>query len=351
MSPTEPTTEPLRWQPEVLSECFPGRPAVKDLRPLAGDASTRSYYRVTLDPVPGAPATVLVMQLDPRQPDTGLDWLEIQRYLAGCGLPVPAVYGGDSWAGLIFLEDLGDDTLETRLRKGGDGEQERWYDAAVDLLAEVQVRAVAPEGPAFQRRFDEPKLMAEFDFMLEQYAGGLLGLPLDDETRRSARAATARACRTLAGLETGFAHRDFHSRNLMVSGGRLVMIDFQDARLGPCQYDLVSLLRDSYVRLPEALVSEKKERFLRRKEALEGRRIDREAFDSAFDLMSVQRNLKAVGTFAFQARERGNPRYLPYIEPTLDLARRTLTRRAEFKDLKEALEGVLPPLRTPGGSA
>jgi len=347
MTPSNEDSVALRPRAETLAASLPGAPRAADVQTLAGDASTRAYFRLALEYAPGTsgPATVLLMQFDRHQTDAALDWLEIQRTLATLQLPVPEVYGGDPQAGLLCLQDLGDVTLGTRLAGADDRESNLWYDRAVDLLADMQSRVVEPEGPAFARRFDVEKLMWEFDFMLEHYVEGLLELKLSAAARQAVRHEMQKICEDLAALETCFAHRDYHSRNLMVWGDQLVMIDFQDARLGPPQYDLVSLLRDSYVTLPENLVADKKERFLKRKENLEGHRIDREAFDAGFDLMSVQRNLKAVGTFAYQARARGNRRYLPHIAPTLDYVRATLKRRPEMRTLGAALEEALPPLR------
>jgi hypothetical protein len=124
-------------------------------------------------------------------------------------------------------------------------------------------------------------------------------------------------------------HRDYHSRNLMWRDGRLCIIDFQDARLGPDTYDLVSLLRDSYVDLPERVVDELIAYFL----ALSGRPADDAEFRRRFDLMALQRNLKALGTFGYQTTARRNPVYIQYIPRTLKHARENLHKHARFGPL------------------
>jgi aminoglycoside/choline kinase family phosphotransferase len=128
-------------------------------------------------------------------------------------------------------------------------------------------------------------------------------------------------------------HRDFHSRNLMSHADKLYWIDFQDSRLGPATYDLASLLRDSYVDLEEEFVADRAEEF--RQRALPGE--PRETFARRFELVSVQRNLKALGTFGYMATVRQNPIYLQYVPRTLVNARRNLLRHSELAGLHRVL--------------
>jgi aminoglycoside/choline kinase family phosphotransferase len=136
-------------------------------------------------------------------------------------------------------------------------------------------------------------------------------------------------------------HRDYHSRNLMLSQGQLYLIDFQDARMGPDTYDLASLLRDSYVDLPEDFVAERLEEF--RQRAVPGE--SRDTFLRRFELMSIQRNLKALGTFGYMSTSRGTDVYLPYVPRTLANARRNLVRHPELSGLHRALARHLEELR------
>jgi len=135
-------------------------------------------------------------------------------------------------------------------------------------------------------------------------------------------------------------HRDYHSRNLMLFADRLYWIDFQDARMGPASYDLASLLRDAYVDVPEELQEELQERF--RQKAAPGEA--RDVFRRRFDLMCVQRNLKALGTFGYMATVRQNPVYLPYIPRTLAHARRNLSLYPELERLRRTLARHVPGL-------
>jgi N-acetylmuramate 1-kinase len=135
-------------------------------------------------------------------------------------------------------------------------------------------------------------------------------------------------------------HRDYHSRNLMPHDGRLYWIDFQDARMGPSSYDLASLLRDAYVDVPEALQQDLEERF--RQQAAPDE--PREVFRRRYELMCVQRNLKALGTFGFMATVRQNPVYLQYIPRTIDHARHNLSRYPELERLHRTLARHVPEL-------
>jgi aminoglycoside/choline kinase family phosphotransferase len=129
----------------------------------------------------------------------------------------------------------------------------------------------------------------------------------------------------------------------MVVGDALYVIDFQDARMGPDTYDLVSLLRDSYVDLPDALV----EPLIATFASAVGAR-DLQAFREQFDVMAMQRNLKALGTFGYQAVTRANPVYAQYVPRTLRYVRDNLTRRRRFDRLGEILTDMLPELRNAG---
>ena len=135
-------------------------------------------------------------------------------------------------------------------------------------------------------------------------------------------------------------HRDYHSRNLMLCDGSLHIIDFQDARMGPDTYDLVSLLRDSYVDINDSELDGFIAYFLAFKgisDAVEFRR--------RFDVMAVQRNLKALGTFGYQAAARGNPIYIQYIPRTLKYVHDNFSKHGRFARLRTILSAHIEELR------
>jgi len=198
--------------------------------------------------------------------------------------------------------------------------------------------------PAYHRRFDVKKLMWEFNFMLDYYVEEFCGFPLESLARKELREAFTPLCESLAAEKLYFTHRDYHSRNLMFDQDRLVLIDFQDARMGPCQYDLVSLLKDSYVKIEDTLVEELLDYYILLKEKEEGQRVDREKFDRIFYEMSIQRNLKAVGTFAYQSVKKNNSRYEDFIAPTLGYVRKTLGCRFQGASLQKVFSKHIPGL-------
>jgi aminoglycoside/choline kinase family phosphotransferase len=186
--------------------------------------------------------------------------------------------------------------------------------------------------------------MWEFNFMLDYYVDEFCDSPLENSARKELRGVFTPLCESLAAEKFCFTHRDYHSRNLMFDQERLVLIDFQDARMGPCQYDLVSLLKDSYVKIEDALVEKLIDYYIFLKEKEEGQKVDRERFKDIFDKMSIQRNLKAVGTFAYQSVKKNNNRYEGFIAPTLGYVRNVLKCRFKYSSLQKVLSKHIPGL-------
>jgi aminoglycoside/choline kinase family phosphotransferase len=181
--------------------------------------------------------------------------------------------------------------------------------------------------------FDIEKLSWELHYFEKHFLEGHLGRRLSVEDRATLAEGFHRLAEEISSWPRALCHRDFHSRNLMLHRETLYWIDFQDARMGPVTYDLASLLRDSYVSLPEELIAQMAEEF--RQKAAPGEA--RDTFGWRFELMSVQRNLKALGTFGFMASVRGNEVYLPYIPGTLASARRNLARHPELEAIWRVL--------------
>jgi aminoglycoside/choline kinase family phosphotransferase len=223
----------------------------------------------------------------------------------------------------------------------------RLYRQAVELLVRMQSQAthsVDSTCPAYHRKFDVKKLMWELNFMLDYYVGEFCGSPLESSARKELREVFTPLCESLAAEKLYFTHRDYHSRNLMCDQGHLILIDFQDARMGPCQYDLVSLLKDSYVNIEDTLVEELIDYYILLKEKEEGQKVDRERFRDIFDKMSIQRNLKAVGTFAYQSVKKNNNRYEGFINPALGYVRKALRCRFKGSSLQKVLSKHIPGL-------
>src|SRR5436190_13969752 len=153
--------------------------------------------------------------------------------------------------------------------------------------------------------FDVEKLTWELEYFVRHFVEGYRGIVLPASQRAVLAEEWSAVVEELASEVRVLCHRDYHSRNLMLHDGSLYIIDFQDARLGPDTYDLVSLLRDSYVDIGDRDLDELVAYFL----ALKGGH-DEQEFRRRFDLMALQRNLKALGTFGYQTAVRRNPVYI-----------------------------------------
>ncbi len=311
--------------------------------PLTGDASTRRYFRVLFA---GEPSIVLALHDGPIAFES-MTFVNVWRLLKTVPLPVPGILGHSNALGIMALEDLGDVTLQAHLGAASRAEHSALYREAVSFVAELQRRGAEIEPAGFVPytvSFDTEKLAWELQFFAKHFLEAYRGAQLSPAEREALAAEFAPIVEELASEPRVLCHRDYHSRNLMLHAGRLYIIDFQDARLGPDTYDLVSLLRDSYVDLSEAVVDELIGHFLTLKGGEAGVETTR-AFRRRFDLMALHRNLKALGTFGYQTSARGNTVYIQYIPRTLSYVRDNLARHARFARLREVLAAHLPELR------
>ena len=308
--------------------------------PLTGDASDRRYFRVHL---PDAPSIVLSLYADPFQFDT-LPFVNVARLLGQMPVPIPQVLGHADDIGVLALEDLGDVTLQAHLGAAPAAEHAALYRQAVALIATVQRRGAELQSAAFLPygiAFDVDKLTWELDFFIKHFIEAYRGVDIPPPARAALRTRFAEIVLELASEPRVLCHRDYHSRNLMIHEGRLYIIDFQDARMGPDTYDLVSLLRDSYVDLPDHTVDDLIAYFL----ALKGETEAEATFRDRFNLMALQRNLKALGTFGYQTTARRNPVYIQYIPRTLRYVRHNLEQIGRFGDLHGLLAELVDELR------
>lgn len=333
----QPTTEHLR---ALLNRAFPSTAADFQVTPLRGDASDRRYYRLRFATPTNGLASVILMRLAAPYTAGELPFTNVRRFLSTKGVSVPTIFYDDAPHGNVLLEDLGDATLESALREASHEHRARWYYEAVDMLLTIQQPTDMVAGAnciAFSLAFDADKLMWELDFFLTHMIEQLCGGHLPSEERATLRGQFWEISTILARQPRVLAHRDYHSRNLMRHQGHLYAIDFQDARLGPCQYDLASLLYDSYVVLPHDLRQALLNHYLEHATWAAAHR-DHEDFLRVFDYMCLQRNLKALGTFAFQIVVKGNQRYTSAIPPTLGYIQSHLARLPELEALRERLE-------------
>lgn len=320
---------------------------------LQGDASNRTYYRIRFRES-GHPGSLILMQLaEPEAfkkseekvtrsaiPVRELPYVNILNHLARWGVSVPKLYFYDRAAGWLFLEDLGDLTVETEVKGKKRNVIQRYYEQAIDELVKIQRRGIRSRNKtcvAFGRAFDVPLFMWEFDHFLEYGIPYCAGQDLASQDRRKIHSEFLKIATELADLPRTFTHRDYHSRNLMIHQTRIWILDFQDALMGPHVYDLASLLRDSYTILDESLVDELVAYY---RDCMTGPKSLRQspaAFRRLFDLMSIQRNLKAAGRFVYIHQVKHNPGFLPYISQTLGYVKRNLEKYPELSHLRQLL--------------
>jgi len=284
---------------------------------LTPDASTREYFRI---PWPKGTAIAAVY---PEPFDAAVHpYLDVTGLFARCNLPVPEVFDVDGDSGIIVQEDLGSRQLCQVFEEVSDDERESLLEQAIEIIARVQsATAIAYERDSIASRlaFDEPKLSWELSFFFEHYFGSYRKETLTHGESAELKAELNDIAAELAAVPRVLCHRDYHTANLMLDkAGKVRVVDHQDARMGPASYDLVSLLMDRQPATPSlAEVRAHRLFFLdaRRRYGLSA--IDPDDFSKEFRLMTIQRGLKAVGTFTCQTAVYGRgASYERHIRPT-----------------------------------
>ena len=292
---------------------------------LAGDGSDRCYYRVKARELS---KSLVLMQLSGTDAqalrDGGYDWVKIATLLHDRGVFVPRVIAAIPEHAALVIEDYGDVMLEgvvfAKAAAGDFASVRTYYRACQEMIAKFLAIPASPTAVWCRRSFDAERLAWELKFFQQHYLDAVLHLKLT-ATQEQAFTQESRALATaLAGAARFFVHRDFHSRNIMVYGDQLAVIDFQDARLGPAAYDLVSLCFDAYVPFTSAT----RRQLLDEGLAAIHRNLGADVFAEANELwrpMALQRQLKAIGSFGYLtlAKQRGD--YLRYVGPALKAIR------------------------------
>jgi N-acetylmuramate 1-kinase len=346
--------EELRDRARVLVGAWRRDLAIAELSPLAGDASSRRYFRVRLDGR-GPPTAVLLEQsgsglsissdeLSSIGAVSEMPFLNVQRYLRSRDIAVPEVYGIDAPHGLALLEDVGDTTLWDAARAAADPAP--LYQRAIDELVALQLAgAERPDAAciAFRQRFDARLFFWEFEHFLEYGFGGRDVAPSDRQWLRRRFGELAVSLANGPGVLT---HRDYHSWNLFVHEGRVRVIDFQDALLAPLPYDLATLLND---RATPTLVDRALERslvsyFCERRSAACGEALSAEEFLPRYFLFVLQKSLKIVGRFHYLEEVKGKRGYVAMLPHTFATLRRCFENLPELADVRLRLASSLPEL-------
>lgn len=280
------------------------------VKKLTGDASTRRYYRVYSE------NGNYVVCLDHPQEEVESKFTEVQKILFENNCRVPLIYDQRLKKGYLLEEDLGDETYLRAVSRSLGGESLlTLYKSALDLMIKIhQVDIKKYPGSCITSYcFDQKKYLEEINLTHHNFLEGYLGYEIQDKDRRILDDSFAEITFKIAQYPMVLTHRDYHSRNLMIKNKELVSIDFQDARPGVPQYDLVSLVEDCYFQLDnktkEALKLEYWESFLSKNDLGQ----TKQEFLSVYNLVAIQRIYKAIGSFSYIYQERSDARYLKYI--------------------------------------
>jgi aminoglycoside/choline kinase family phosphotransferase len=314
---------------------------------LTPDASTREYFRL---PWKGATAVAAVYP-EPFDPELH-PYIDVTRLFEAANLPVPSIIDVDAERGIIVQEDLGDRQLRRVFESTSDDECEAYVERAIQLIADIQAAtqlAYERDSIASRLAFDDAKLSWEMDFFVEHYFRSYRHEQLSHGEEAQLRAELNDVASELAARPRVLCHRDFHSSNLLVDQEEnLRIIDHQDARMGPASYDLVSLLLDRQTEVPSlAEIRQRRLFFLEERRARGLAEITPDDFAQEFRLMTVQRCLKACGTFSYQTGVAGRAAaYEQFIDPMLIIAAQAAEWLNRFPALRAAVAARVKPSST-----
>jgi aminoglycoside/choline kinase family phosphotransferase len=337
------------WGPETQ---------IKQSVPLTGDASSRSYARLTL--MGRGPATAVVMILAGSglaissdelavfaEPLKELPYVNVYRFLKSLGVRVPETYYDGSKEGFLLLEDIGDTPLREAATNKSAQEVERLYRQAIDQLVLLQVEGTRHRNDsciAFQQRFDHRLFLWEFEHFIEWGLEKREGKPLSATEGRDLRTMFDHISATLDRARAFLNHRDYHSWNLFVQDGQIRVIDFQDALLAPAPYDLETLLndRDTPLVITPALEQALVEYYHTAWTERGGADLSRDRLWEEYNLCLLQKACKVVGRFYYLELEKGKTGYSRYIPPTLATVRRVVARLPQYRRLQDIIATHFP---------
>ncbi len=314
-----------------LSQQLPPEPF--ELAPASSDASFRRYFRVTQ-----SNNSYIVMDAPPEQEDTA-PFITIAEHLATQNIPVPLIHAKDTRAGFLLLSDLGSQPYLERLNKHTAPDL---YHTAIDALIQLQT---ADHSQLQLPSYDATRLQQEMTLFPDWFLNTHLDITPPDFLPELYRILVENA------LEQPmvFVHRDYHSRNLMhTPDGEIGIIDFQDAVMGPISYDLVSLIRDSYIAWSDEEIDAWLHYYWQQAHTaglLNAISLDQ--FTRWFDLMGLQRQLKILGIFCRLYYRDGKANYLDDLPQTLKYVQQISARYPELADLhalvttNEKITGIL----------
>jgi aminoglycoside/choline kinase family phosphotransferase len=289
---------------------------------LAGDGSDRCYYRILIE---GSRETFVLMQLSGTDADAlkenRYQWIEMAKLLERFQVKIPTLKAVISDYAALIIQDYGDTMLEQVVNQENKVAHltpvvHRHYQDAFQMIG--RFLNISPDSSSVwcQRSFDMARLSWELDFFRKEFLEAVVGWTFTTKEEQFFCEDTKKISEYLGGFAHYFVHRDFHSRNLMVQHEKLAVLDFQDARLGPAAYDLVSLVFDSYVSFDDS------ERMTLLNEGIEvlekTNLIGKDELALTWRPTLLHRQLKAIGSFGYLTVNKNRGDYLRYVEPALN---------------------------------
>jgi aminoglycoside/choline kinase family phosphotransferase len=308
---------------------------LEEVDKLTGDASTRRYYRIFT-----THGSYVVCLDNPFIDGTEKHpFISVQVFLGKNGVRVPEIIDHNLPKGYSLQEDLGNVTLLHYLSgRNSSNDEKTIYKTIVDQLLELHKipHSAVNNSNLFQLKFDYQKYMDETRFTFK-YFMNFFNKNHDENFITELEALFSPVMMRLAEQKMVITHRDFHSRNIMVKDSKFIFIDFQDARWGIPQYDLVSLLEDCYYDLNEENRQSLKRYYYDNLDKNIHGQQSYEEFLALYDDMLIQRVFKAVGSFCYIYNWRKDDRYLKYIGFAMEKIRRTMMDNPRYTELKKKL--------------
>ncbi|HET6267335.1 MAG TPA: phosphotransferase [Acidobacteriota bacterium] len=306
-----------------------GYPSGYAVARLTGDASTRSYFRIR---TPKDETLILMLMPEPFNINR-FPYLDRYHLMRNLGIDLAEVYRVEPERGYVFLQDLGDATYYELYESWNEQQRLHHYLEAINAMLKIE-----KGHPADNLSFDTEKFLWELHYFKKHFLFGLRNITLSAEEDAGLEEQFVKLATELSERPRVFCHRDYHSRNLMIHNDRMFVIDFQDSRFGPATYDLASLLYDSYIQLPERTIRHLEDYFFLHHPDAKIQRFE-------YPRMCLQRNLKALGTFGYQAIQMGREFYVQFVRPTLGYVRKHLESVPEYRELGRILKTHLPELQ------
>ena len=315
--------------PQAFMAAFPGYAAapIETVR-IKGDGSDRTWFRLTSS---GYSLILANHGIDPMEGTSEAEsFVAIGNHLHAKHLPVPKIYLADTFSGLVFVEDLGNEDLETTVSAPeAHGNLKQLYKTIIQHLVTLSVSGKQDFDPAWTYQtpyYDVPMILEkECRYFVDEFLNGYLSLQVDFKTLEEEFTHLAQIA---AQPELfGFMHRDFQHRNIMVKDGACFFIDFQSGRIGPVTYDLASLVIDPYVAMPKGLIPELVDHCYEEYKKLAA--VDKTTFFSCYHACCLTRNLQILGAYSFLSRQKNKPQFEKYILPALATLRQNLSNYKE----------------------